>query len=390
MPHLNAFPLGAAVTLDQLERDPHPVLAGLRAAEPVSWLPALEGWLVTRHDLALGVMRDSETFTVEDPRFSTGQVIGPSMLSLDGNEHARHRAPFVGPFRPIQVRDRFAEATGAAVNALIDELQPAGRAELRRAFAGPLAALIVARALGLREGEVAVVLSWYDAIVASVTSITAGAGLTRDGERAFAALSERLREVIADGRGASLLAAVAAGSELSVEQIISNAAVLLFGGIETTEGMIANAVLALLERPAQLELVRAEPALVEAAIEESLRLEPAAAVIDRYATADVQLAGAPINAGELVRVSISAANRDPAVFAAPEAFDLRRAGLRRHIAFAQGPHVCVGIHLARLEARVALSSLLTRLPGLRLDPERRSEVRGLVFRKPLELHVLWG
>ncbi|MBV9047815.1 MAG: cytochrome P450 [Solirubrobacterales bacterium] len=296
----------------------------------------------------------------------------------------------MGPFRPIQVRDRFAEATGAAVNALIDELKPAGRAELRRAFAGPLAALIVARALGLREGEVAAVLSWYDAIVASVTSITAGAGLTRDGERAFAALSERLREVIADGRGASLLAAVAAGSELSVEQIISNAAVLLFGGIETTEGMIANAVLALLERPAQLELVRAEPALVQAAIEESLRLEPAAAVIDRYATADVQLAGAPINAGELVRVSISAANRDPAVFAAPEAFDLRRAGLRRHIAFAQGPHVCVGIHLARLEARVALSSLLTRLPGLRLDPERRSEVRGLVFRKPLELHVLWG
>ncbi|MBV8990744.1 MAG: cytochrome P450, partial [Solirubrobacterales bacterium] len=218
----------------------------------------------------------------------------------------------------------------------------------------------------------------------------AGAGLTRDGERAFAALSERLREVIADGRGASLLAAVAAGSELSVEQIISNAAVLLFGGIETTEGMIANAALALLERPAQLELVRAEPALVEAAIEESLRLEPAAAVIDRYATADAQLAGAHINAGELVRVSISAANRDPAVFAAPEDFDLRRAGLRRHIAFAQGPHVCVGIHLARLEARVALSSLLTRLPGLRLDPERRSEVRGLVFRKPLELHVLWG
>ncbi len=391
MPDRTAFPLGAAVTLDQLERDPHPVLAELRAAEPVSWLPALEGWLVTRHDLALQVMRDSETFTVEDPRFSTAQVIGPSMLSLDGNEHARHRAPFVGPFRPIQVRDRFGEATSAAVNALIDELQPAGRAELRRAFAGPLAALIVARALGLREGEVAAVLSWYDAIVASVTSITAGAGVTRDGERAFAALSERLREVIATGgRSASLLAAVAVGSELSVERIVSNAAVLLFGGIETTEGMIANAVLALLERPAQLELVRAEPALVEAAIEESLRLEPAAAVIDRYATADVQLAGAVISAGELVRVSISAANRDPAVFAVPEDFDLGRAGLRRHIAFAQGPHVCVGIHLARLEARVALSSLLTRLPGLRLDPERRSEVRGLVFRKPAELPVLWS
>src|SRR5881227_669840 len=95
-----ASALGAAVTLDQLDRDPHPVLARLREHEPVSWLPSLDGWLVTRHDLALAAMRDSRSFTVDDPRFSTAQVIGPSMLSLDGDEHARHRTPFVGPFRP--------------------------------------------------------------------------------------------------------------------------------------------------------------------------------------------------------------------------------------------------------------------------------------------------
>ena len=389
MPDQATFPVGAAVTLGELDRDPHPVLAQLREVEPASWLPALDGWLLTRHDLALRAMRDFETFTVDDPRFSTAQVIGPSMLSLDGNEHARHRAAFAAPFRPAQVRRRFADATELAVNALIDRLGPSGGTELRRAFAGPLATSIVARVLGLGETEVETVLAWYDAIVASVTSITAGKGRTVEGEEAFAALSERLQEVIEGGDSASLLAAAAADSDLAAERIISNAAVLLFGGIETTEGMIANAVLALLERPDQLDLVRHEPGLVDLALEESLRLEPAAAVIDRYATADVQLAGAQIAAGELVRISITAVNRDPAVFRDPDSFDLARGGARGHIAFAHGPHVCVGIHLARLEACVALATLVTRLPRLRLDSERPAAVRGLVFRKPPELRVLW-
>ena len=120
-----------------------------------------------------------------------------------------------------------------------------------------------------------------------------------------------------------------------------------------------------------------------------MRLEPAAAVIDRYATAGVLVGGAEIGDGELVRISLAAANRDPAVFADPDRFDLDRGGARRHLAFAQGPHVCVGVHLARLEARTALALLLERLPGLRLDPDRESAVRGLVFRKPQRLHVVW-
>src|SRR5262245_19424794 len=103
----DAFPIGAAITLEELERDPHPLLHRLRATEPVSWLPALDGWLVTRRDLALDVMRDDETFTVDDPRFSTSQVVGPSMLSLDGDAHARHRDPFAAPFRRDAVLSRF-------------------------------------------------------------------------------------------------------------------------------------------------------------------------------------------------------------------------------------------------------------------------------------------
>ncbi|MGZ4247422.1 MAG: cytochrome P450 [Solirubrobacteraceae bacterium] len=383
------FPIGADVSLDQLDRDPHPVLAALRESEPVSWIPALDCWLITSHELALRVIRDAASYTVDDPRFSTGRVVGPSMLSLDGDAHARHRAPFAPPFRPLAVRDRFAEAVAAEAQRLVDELTPGRKAELRRALAGPLAAYAMTRALGLGPGEVAAVLAWYDAIVSAVTEITAGSDVPASGREAFAALRDRLLEVIRSGDRGSLLAAAAADTQLSDEEIVSNAAVLLFGGIETTEGMIANAVLALLERPEALARVRREPDLLDAAIEESLRLEPAAAVVDRYAVGDVELGGVAIGGGELVRVSIAAANRDPAAFTDPDRFDLERANSGRHLAFAHGPHVCVGVHLARLEARTALSILLNRLPGLRVDPERPAEVRGLVFRKPPALHVVW-
>jgi cytochrome P450 len=389
-----AFPLGAAVTLEQLDQSPHPALAALRESEPVSWLPALGGWLVTRYDLATQVMRDSTTFTVDDPRFSTAQVVGPSMLSLDGEAHARHREPFAPPFRPRAVRERFAEATAAESDRLIDRFEQRGTAELRRSFAGPLAASIMARALGLEQDEVGAMLGWYDAIVAAVTDVTAGHDVPASGQEAFDALSDRLKNVMSQGPESSLLGAAAAHQDLTTEQIVSNAAVLLFGGIETTEGMIANALLDLLEHPELLAWIGHDRDRLDAALEESLRLEPAAAVIDRYATADTELRDAQIRRGELVRVSISAANRDPSVFPDPNRFDPgrvdRAATPRRHLTFAHGPHVCVGVHLARLEARTGLETIFRRLPDMRIDPHRPSRVRGLVFRKPAALHVLWG
>jgi cytochrome P450 len=146
-------------------------------------------------------------------------------------------------------------------------------------------------------------------------------------------------------------------------------------------------VLHLLLHPAALAAVRADPSLVAAAVEESLRLEPAAAVVDRYATADLQLGGAEIRRGDLVRVSIAGANRDPEVVAAPDEFDLTRPNLRSQLAFAQGPHVCIAMDLARLEARTAVTAVLTSLPNLRLA--ETVEPSGLVFRKPQSLRVEW-
>ncbi len=318
------------------------------------------------------------------------------MLSLDGDAHARHRAPFAEPFRPRAVRERFADTTEDEADRLIDTFEQRGHAELRRGFAGPLAASIMARALGLAQTEVETMLGWYDAIVAGVTEVTAGHDVPIRAVQAFDALRDRLQAVIDAGPEASLLGAAAAREDLTTEQIVSNAAVLLFGGIETTEGMIVNALLDLLELPDLLAWVGHDRNRLEAALEESLRLEPAAAVVDRYATADTELRDVRINRGELVRVSISAANRDPAVFPDPDRFDPGRligqhaTGTgRRHVAFAHGPHVCLGVHLARMEARTGIERIVARLPALRTDPRRPSHVRGLVFRKPPTLHAVW-
>jgi cytochrome P450 len=312
------------------------------------------------------------------------------MLTLDGEEHRRHREPFAGPFRLAAVRERFAELVPLHTERLIDAMEPAGGAELRRSLAGPLAVAVVTRALGFDDADADAVLGWYDRIVAAVTEITEGLPLSASGRDAYAALSAAIGPALDRDPDASLLAAAAGeAGGLERERVISNAAVLLFGGIETTEGMIANVVLHLLSDPDQLALVRADPGLLANAVEESLRLEPAAAVIDRYATAGVELAGAEIRRGDLVRISIAGANRDPAVFPDPDRFDVRRENARQHLAFAVGPHVCIGMHLARLEAHTAVERLLSRLPELRLDPAHPAAPRGLVFRKPPELRVLW-
>jgi cytochrome P450 len=395
MPRSQARTPEVRVTLAELEADPHPALARMRAAGPAAWVPALGAWMVTGYHSAVSVLRDARAFTVDDPRFSTAKVVGPSMLSLDGAEHARHRAPFNRAFRRDEVHARLAAFTRAEAARLAAAIEPDGAAELRRAVAGPLAVAVMAEVLGLSGIDPARILAWYDGIVSAVQAEAAGlAGHGSDpaGTAAFGELAASLHEVIARPGTGSLLAEAAgpqAEAPLTEAEAISNAAVLMFGGIETTEGMIANALLHLLSSPAQLALVLADPGLVPAAVEESLRLEPAAAVVDRYATAGTRLAAARIPVGDQVTVSIAGANRDPAVFGDPDTFDLRRPNAGRQLAFAHGPHFCLGAHLARLEAQVAVETVLARLPGLRLAPGHASAPHGLVFRKPPDLLAQW-
>jgi cytochrome P450 len=321
------------------------------------------------------VLRDPERFTVDDPRFSTARVVGPSMLSTDGSEHVRHRDPYVAAFRKRAVTKRFGPFVAAMAERLVDDLEP--EADLGPALAAPLAAATVAETLGFDGHDRVVVehlIGWYREIVASVSGIAAGAEPTDRGATAMAAL------------GAAVRAAAPPPGGLSMDEAVADAAVIMFGGIETTEGMILNLLRHVLDDPAVRSAVASDPVRAEAAVEESLRLEPAAAVVDRYATRDVVMAGAAVAAGDLVVVSIAGANRDPAEFPDPDRFDLDRPNTRRHLAFAAGPHVCIGMDLARLEAVTALTTLLARRPTVRLVAGAAAPI-GLVFRKPPALPV---
>ncbi len=373
-------------TLDQLTADPHPHLAALRTQGPVQWVPALQGWVVLGHRTAIAVMRDTATFTVDDPRFTTGQVVGPSMLSTDGAEHARHRTPFLAPFTLRSTRERFTAFAEEEAARLVGVITPLGAAELRTSVAGPLAVAGMQLALGLESIPVAELLAWYRGIVNAVADLTAGAAVSPVGRTSYQQLSTAVRAAIAQ-RSGFLGEVLASAGELTETELVSNIAVLLFGGIETTEGMIATLMHHLLTHPEVLAQVLADATLLDAAIEESLRLEPAAAEVDRYATQDICIGQAQIRRGDLVVVSLTGANRDPQVFAEPDHFRLDRRNGRHHLAFAQGPHVCLGMHLTRLETHSAATALL-RLPGLRLTAEATPPT-GLVFRKPNRVSAAW-
>jgi cytochrome P450 len=352
--------------LAQLDENPHQLLRQLRETDPVCWVPDLNAWLVTRYDLAVEVLKDSGSFTVDNPRFTTARVTGPSMLSLDGPVHARHRNAFARSLRREALRRDFIEAE---ISRLIEGIRPLGRAELRRDFAGPLAAAVMGDLLSLNV-PAGTILAWYDEVVRVVANL---AGSTETGTyhtRTFGIMAQNIARAVSGGTSALL---ADAAQTLDTDEIVSNAAVLLFGGIETTEGMISNAILHMLTYGSL-------------AVEESLRLEPAAAMVDRYATRDVTLGGTLVPRGDQVTVSITGANRDPALFGDPDVYDPSRANAGKHLAFAHGPHFCVGAHLARLETELAAAAII-ELPGLRLSGH--SAPRGVVFRKPPELYATW-
>lgn len=350
------------------------------------WVEAIDGWLVLARETAVEVMRDAATFTVDDPRFTTGRVVGPSMLSLDGADHARHRAPFVAPYRRGQLGE-LESWIGHEARRLIDSVRPAGQAELRTSFAGPLATATIHRSLDLVDTDPDDLLDWYQAIVGAVSDLSEGLDARSEAADAMASLRAAVARTIA-ARPDSML--TGARATLSADEVAQNAAIVLFGAIETAEGMIANALWHLLGTPGLVERVRETPTLVAAVVEESLRLEPAAAAVDRYATVDFTIEGAEIAAGDLVRVSLAAANRDPTVFRRPDEFLVDRPDARKHLAFASGPHLCIGLLLARIETIAAVQAVLGGLPYARLDDDRSDPPTGLIFRKPRRVTATWA
>lgn len=373
------------IDLEALAHDPHPVLRACREASPVLWVAELGGWLVTGYDEGVQVLKDAGTFTVQDDRFSTSRLTGVSMLTVDGAAHSRHRGAFAAPYRPAAIRQRLTAATRRIADELVVGRADRASIEVLSELAQPLAIAVLAETLGLPRTSAVEVIEWHHLLAAAFEHDAAGRRPAMP-TRALDELRSRVVEAVRREDASPLLDAATAGADpLTVDETVGNLAIMMIGGVETVEGMIAHAVHYLwrddesAERPDALD----EPA-IDRAIEESLRIEPAAARLDRYATSEIQIGAVQIRRGDLVIISISGANRDPRQFADPDRFDPARANLTRQLGFALGPHYCLGVHLARLEAQEAIFALRRHLPSAHLDA-RSDAPAGLIFRKPKRL-----
>lgn len=396
MNHLAAQPRSptAGLTLYELSDNPYPALARVRASAPVAWFEELGMWLVTRRDLVLEVLRDPAGFTTDDPRSPIGDIFGAQMLSVDGDRQKRLKAACIHPFSKRAVADGMAPLVEAKIDRLILSFGWRGAADLRAAFAGPLAVYSVGAVLGVPEEFHPLILEWYDRFARALANFTADPAARQRGQTAAAEFREAMRPLLARAAaepGAGLFSSlVHAADRLQDEEILSNALIILFGGIETTDATLANTVWALLSHPAQLDRARATPDGWALAVEESLRWEPAVQSCTRYATRDTELGGVRIPAGDVVQCMLGAANRDPGHFVDPDRYDILRPNAEDHLSFGMGRHLCLGAHLARAEVCSALPALFGRLRGLRLDPDAPARPSGYEFRKPERLMVRWS
>jgi cytochrome P450 len=386
------FPLGSQVRLEALSSDPYPVLKMLQEREPVSWVAESQAWFVTRRADCLTILLDSTTFSVASASSLLEDTLGQTMLSTDGTRQRQLRQPFNGPFAPKEVQAYIAAPIAAYVHHLIDAFEESGQADLKATFADPLALWTVMTVLGLPIDDFATVRGWFTDIAHALGNFARDLEVRERGRAAAAAFGdyaamhlERLMREPDD----SVLAGVASSGELSDEEILSAARVIVFGGLETTAAMLANTLWALLSHPAQYAAVRANPALLAQAIEEALRWEPPVQSCTRFVTRPVVVQGVALSPGEMVQCMVGSGNRDPEHFTDPDIFDLRRTNARDHLSFATGKHFCLGAAIARLEGEIGLRLLFERLPGLRLDPAQSSRPRGHEFRSPPTLLVRW-
>ncbi|MFE7603274.1 cytochrome P450 [Streptomyces sp. NPDC057494] len=377
--------------------NPYPYYAKFRAAGPVHEVRMPDGfqfWLVVGHEegrAALADPRLAKSPSVIGVRPPEEDIIGVHLLSADAPDHTRLRrlvtAEFTGR-RVESLRPRIERLT----HELADAMEPAGRADLVDAYAFPLPITVICELLGVPAEDRETFRGWSNELVTptgerGILDALEGFGGYLDG-----LIEDKRAAGPADDLLSGLIAARAEdGDRLSGPELRAMAYLLLIAGHETTVNLISNTVRNLLTHPEQLAALRADPSLLDGAIEESLRYDgPVETGTFRFTGEPVTIGDTVIPAGQSVLVGIGALDRDPARFPEPDRFDIRR-DTRGHLAFGHGIHYCLGAPLARLEGRIALRTLLDRFPRLELDPEGApwEWLPGLLMRGVRQLPVRW-
>jgi len=402
---------GAVASFDPFElqdtilgdiRDPFPALAaGRRQGAVVPGPPSLfvndddDGFEIApeaptftaySHEAVTSILRDNEAFSSS----ILAEVVGQTIIQMDGEEHRRHRALISSAFRQKALARWEDELIHAVVDELIDQFHAAGRTELVRALTFDFPVQVIARILGLPRADYAKFQRWSIEMLSSLVNRERAQAAARALDDYFAGVLAERRIDPRDDLISDLTTAEFDGHQLSDDEIFGFLRLLLPAGIETTYRSSGNLLYALLTHPDQLAAVTEDRSLIPQAIEEGLRWEPPILFLLRNAVLDTEVCGTSIPAGALVNVCTGSANHDEAFYDEPERFDVFRER-RQHVSFGWGPHMCVGMHLARMETRVALNAVLDRLANLRIDADFDPPfVQGTAFRSPPALHVRFG
>jgi cytochrome P450 len=386
--------LGEQITLEELERDPYPIYARLRDEEPVSWVPAVQLWLVTRYDDVRYVDLTPEISTAATGPSTLNRTMGVNMLGSEGPDQARIRRIVEPPFRPRDVEERTQGMIPKLAHELIDGFVDRGGCDLFREFADPMSVRSLRFMLGLDEIPWEDLLRWNEGLMPGLANFEADPVKQAPADEASAAMGEAIERVLdrlerePDGSVLSWMLHLSGEDAMSRDEIVANTKLMLSGGLQEPRDLIALVVWALGSHPDQLEEVRANRALVKPAVEETLRWAGPVGTSTRQTTEATDLAGTKLEKGALIGAVLSSANRDPRRFPDPDRFDIhRREGA--HVAFGVGNHFCLGAWFGRHLARVSLDILLDRLPNLRLDPDRPLTISGWEFRAPNSTWVRW-
>ncbi len=384
------------------DADPHPLFHELRAQAPLHWSDSHRAWLAVSHQAVNDGFRDPWLSSDRMPSFERAAESRPPefakvvellrgwMVFRDPPVHERLRDPVRRAFTPMQLA-RLEPMIEDTVDDLLVRVEDANGGDLRPVLTAPLPALVIADLLGVPRADREQFQQWSDQLAQVVFAIEA----TRTGAEPAIAAAEQFTSYFGDlidqrrrRPGNDLVTALVEASDAggpTALELVGACTLLLFAGHETTSSLLANGISVLLDHPGARERLAANPGLWPSAVDELLRFEGPAKVMARKAIADREWFGANVAARDTVYLVIMAANRDPAVFAEPDSFDITR-DPNPHFAFGWGLHHCLGATLARLETRIALRRLFERFPKLALDAPVRWG-GGLIGRAVLSITV---
>ena len=382
-------------------RDPYPMFARRRAEGGVfrgsvmDWSKTPESlmpeklYAAVSFDAVNRVFRDGKVFNSKIYDATIGLFIGPTILAMEGKPHWEHRNLVSAAFKTRSLARWEPEIVRPVVNGLIDEFIDRGSADLVRDFTFEFPTRVISRLLGLPEDD----LPWFRKRAVELISYTINHKRAFEASAAlkdyFLAQIEKRRCAPTDDIIGDLVSAEIDGEHLTDEAIFSFLRLLLPAGLETTYRSSGNLLYLLLTHRDQFDAVDADHELIGQAIEEGLRYETPLTTVQRFTTEDTELEGVPIPAGAVIDVCIGSANRDEKRWERSEEFDIFRKRVP-HLSFAAGEHTCMGLHLARMETRVAVETLLTRLSDIRLVTDDDPHIHGQPFRSPTALPVTFS